>query len=213
MATKVQVYNGALSILGKRFLATETDNTEERRYLDQYYPDVVEFMLEEGFWNFAARMVAITADTEVETTFGHRLAFEKPSDWVRTVEMASNERMFPPLEDGEFTDEGNYWYASIEPLYVQYISNGTDYGYNLGDWPSSFKRAVEFQLALRVGPHLASMSQNAIDILEKRAEKALKNARSKDAMNQGAQRLPSGRLIQARQSMRTSAGQAPWWRS
>lgn len=168
-----------------------------RRLLDETYDSAVLYLLEQGLWNFGSRTVSIEHETDVEPAFGFTYVFEKPDDYVRLVAMGDNGSLWPPLS--EFLDEGNYWHANCDPLYVQYISNGTSYGLNTSLWPQTFKRVLEAYLALQIAPDPhASISAAKLQELKQHYRDMLRDARGKDAMNQGPQRPPPGRLAMSR---------------
>ena len=198
MATKLAVFNGALRLLKERKLDTVTDVEFKRYELDEEYDAAIAYMLEMGLWNFAMRTVAIDEDVSVDPAFGYNYAFEKPSDWVRTSIVSPNPRLFPRMGANEYIDETGYWSANTTPIYVSYVSNGASYGLNLSAWPATFTRAVEFELAYRVAPTLTSMTDKDSERLELRKHRALKNAQSKDALNQAPTERQPGRLVMAR---------------
>lgn len=168
-----------------------------RRLLDETYDSAVLYILEQGLWNFGSRTVSIEHETDVEPSFGYTYVFEKPSDYVRLVAIGDNGNMWPPLS--EFLDEGAYWHANVDPLYVQYVSNGASYGLNTSLWPQGFKRLLEAYLALQIAPDPhASISAAKLDDLKRHYRDMLRDARGKDAMNQGPQRPPPGRLTMSR---------------
>lgn len=196
--SKLTLYNGSLRELGQRKLSTLTDSVEARRQLDDVYDQTVKRMLAAADWNFAGVSVSIEASVDVEPSFGYGYAFEKPDDWVRTVQMSGNDRFYPTLGPGEYVDEGGYWNADCDPLYLRYISNATDAGLDYSLWSSEFVLAVEFELAVRIAKHLTQMSAAQMDVLKKDAKRALQEAKSKDAANQAPGRLARGRLTRAR---------------
>ena len=211
MPDQLSLYNGALAIIKNRHLDSLTEDAEERYLLDLEYDKAIRFCLNEGLWNFALRATQLEPDDTNEPEWGDLYAFLKPDDFVRLNAIAGDPYFSVTLY--EYTDEGDYWIASINPLYVSYISDGASYGYNLARWPASFERAVEYELAHRIAPHLTAMSD--ADLQRLRAEKIeeLRNARSKDAMNQPTKFPPPGRLVRARQGSRYSANDGrPWWR-
>jgi hypothetical protein len=127
-------------------------------------------------------------------------AIPKPDDYAgRIVAISGNQRFDPPLddyhEDGGFS---GYIWCDVDPLYFRYISNSVEYGLDLANWHPAFERYVEYELAWRIAPHLTSMSANEKDEFRKDKKRALLDAQAKDARNQGAQKLPQGRLVQAR---------------
>ncbi len=205
MAVKLSVFNSALRLLKERKLDALTDDELKRYELDAEYDAAIAYMLEMGLWNFAMRTVAIDYDTGVDPAFGYNYAFEKPSDWVRTSIISASPRMYPPMGALEFIDEAGYWSAQVTPLYVSYVSNGASYGLNLSAWPATFTRAVEFELAYRIAPTITSMTDKDSERLELRKHRALKNAQSKDALNQAPSQRPPGRMIQSRIGNRPTA--------
>jgi hypothetical protein len=207
--TKLTLYNGSLGKIKHRKLATLTDNTKARYLLDDEYDKTIAWCLEQGLWNFALRTLAIEASVDVESEFGPTGAFERPEDYVRLNAISANGHFNPTYND--YIDEGEYWLASVNPLYVSYVSNDTSYGLNLAKWPATFVSAVEYELAFRVAPHLTAMSDNESTRLEVRRNAAMRDARAKDALNQPAQRPPPGRLVMSRVGG-TGRGQSPWWR-
>lgn len=224
------IYNGALRLIGRRFLTNFDDRTIARRVydangepasresqgrpptlpandieaemvlrriMDEVYDSAVEYVLSQGLWNFASRTVAIDAEIDVDPSFGYSYVFEKPDDYIRVVAVGDNGTLWPPLND--YLDEGNYWHSNVEPLYVQYVSSGASYGGNQSLWPETFKRALEAYLALQIAPDPhANVSAQKLQLVQRAYRDALLDARGKDAMNQGIQRPPPGRLVMAR---------------
>lgn len=168
-----------------------------RRLLDESYDSAVLYLLEQGLWNFASRTVAIESETAVEPAFGYTYVFEKPDDYVRLVAIGDNGSLWPPIDD--YLDEGAYWNANCDPLYVQYVSNDASYGLNTSLWPQTFKRLLEAYLALQIAPDPhASISAAKLQELKDHYSRMLRDARSKDAFNQAPQRPPPGRLSRSR---------------
>jgi hypothetical protein len=195
MATKLAIFNATLRELGSRKLSSLTESREPRRVLDDCWEDVLSFCIEQGAWNWAIRSQEIAASTSITPTFGYAYAFEKPTDWVRTVGLAGDEYFQTPLL--EYQDETGYWWADIDPIYVRYVSDDPSYGYDLGAWPATFQRFVELYLAYRAAPAVVG-SDSLQDRLEKRYRRALTDARSKDAMGDPTTFPPTGSWVKSR---------------
>ena len=176
-----------------------------RRLIDEAYEPAIDYLLEQGLWNFGSRTVAIEAETDVEPAFGYSYTFEKPDDYVRIIRISDNGTMWPTLD--LYEEEGNYWHANVDPLYLQYVSSGASYGRNTSLWPASFKKALEAYLALEVAPHAPRMSGRAIEYLQDHYRRCLRDARGKDAINQSNERPPPGRLVTARLNGKYGRGQ------
>jgi hypothetical protein len=198
MATKLGLYKAACVLLKQTPITTLTDDFFPRYRLDDCYSDVVLWCLSEGAWNFGTRTMAIDASVDLASQFGFTSVFAKPDDWVRTTAIASVDTMWPPLGPGQFADETTNWHADCNPLYVSFVSSDTAYGLDLSLWLPTFTRAVEYELAFRIAPVVAGISEAEFDALDKRRQRAMKDARSKDALNQASQRPPPGRLLQSR---------------
>lgn len=166
-----------------------------RRLLDECYDEIVAYLLSEGLWNFGQRTVALEYETSIEPAFGYQYAFEIPTDLVRIVAVSQNGELFPPLND--YLEEGDYYHTNCSVLYLQYVSNHADYGLDTAKWTPSFKKALAAHLAVEIAP-TARMPANHTQALKVEANLRLKNARTKDAMDQSIAQLPSGRLVRSR---------------
>lgn len=200
MTSQLTLYNGALRLLGQPKLTALTDTIEPRRLLDGAWDENArDFCLEQASWNFALRASSIEYDSSVSPDFGFQRAFVKPSDWLRTYRLASDEYFLSPLTDFDFSDEQGYWWADYTTIYVSYVSNDAAYGYDLSLWPQTFVRYVEAYLAEQVAPRI-DQSLEGQDKIEKRTKKALVNAMAKDALNEGAKFPPAGSWTRSRGS-------------
>lgn len=180
MTTKLTLYNGALLHCGERFLASLTEQAEARRLLDQVWDSGgVKACLEEGQWYFAMRTSMVDYDPSIEPDFGYQRAFVKPTDWLLTSALCSDEFFNAPLT--QYVDEAGYWYADLDTIYVRYVSNDTDYGMDMNKWPETFREFVEVHFASRIAKKLTTSDDKEAALLKKRAL-FLNEARSKSAM-------------------------------
>lgn len=189
MASKLSIYNAALTQhLGERKLSSLSENTVMRRRLDSIWDnDFVRDCLQQGLWNFAMNAVELSYSPSVEPSFGFTHAFDKPADWVRTA-IVSIEPSFC-AQFLEYEDEGDYWYADPEVIYVKYVSDHDTWGNDLSRWTAKFARYVEANLAWRVAKSTTGSNADADD-LEKLQRRLLIQAKAGDAMDE-ATRMPS----------------------
>lgn len=196
MTTRLDRYNKTLLELGERKLASLTENRAPRRILDEAWDDdFVNYCLESGLWNFAIRTAELTYEPSIEPDFGYQRAFARPDDFVRLAGIASDEYFSNPLT--QYSDEAGYWFSDLDTIYVRYVSNDSQYGNDLSLWPSSFSRWFSIELAARTCEAITG-SASKVDVLEKKSKKFLMEARSKDAMNEGASFPPAGRWVRSR---------------
>ncbi len=206
MASQLTLYNGALRILGQSKLSSLTEDVEPRYVLDDIWSDGArDACLEAGYWNFAIRTVEASYNTGVEPDFGFQRAFDKPTDWLRTVSLASDDRFYCLLTDRSYKDEADYWFCDNDTLYIRYVSNDTSYGYDYGKWPQSFVKFVEAHLANEARYRILQANVKRTEI-EKAYNKAKKDALSKDAMNEGVKFMPENGWAGARRSGRSYSG-------
>lgn len=156
--SRLKIYNGALMLVGQRSIASLTVNEESRRLLDEVWnDDGLNHCLEQGQWMFAMRTSQITYNPSISPPFGLQRGFTKPSDWVLTSAVCSDEYYKTPLL--EYVDEAGFWYADIDDIYVRYVSDDTNYGNDMAKWPSSFTEYVKTYFASRIAHKLPSSKE------------------------------------------------------
>lgn len=195
MATKLGIFNQSLDDLGHRPLADTGEAVEAGRILVGRYDRVVADCIAEASWNFAMETIKADADTGVTPEFGYPNVFAKPSDWVRTISISEDEYLNFPLLS--YYDDSNFWSADNTPVYIRYVSNDTGLGLDLTRWPAAFTRFVELELAVRSCLRITQSNSLKAD-LEKDRDRARKQAKILDAMDEGTKFSPPGSWTLAR---------------
>lgn len=202
MPTQLTLYNAALRLLGERSLAAIDEDRKPRHLLDDVWnADLIDFVLEQGQWNFAMRAVQLTPSTTSIPAFGHVHAYDKPNDWIRTSGVCEDEFFKVPLL--EYLEETGFWFAEIDPIYVRYISNSASYGSDLTRWPSTFTKYVEAYLASEIA-YAITQSDAKLKVALALAQRRLIDARSKDAMNEATAFPPPGKWNKSRATRSTN---------
>lgn len=202
MADRLEIYRGALQLLGDAHgLSSLTEEGPARRALDEAWQPAVAYLLAKGLWNFAIRSIELTDDEDVAPLFGYQYAFSKPSDWIRTVSI-SPDATFSDVGFEDFEDEAGNWYADTSPLYVRYVSDDEDYGWNIAAWRQPFASALECYLAFKSGLPISSDRGNRNDMFTLFG-KLLKEAKALDAVDERVRRTPPGRLVRSRSNYRS----------
>lgn len=178
--TQLGLYNEALRIIGERRLSSLSENREPRRLLDDAWnADAIDYVLEQGLWNFAMRAIQITYSETVTPAFGLQYAFDQPTDHIRTAAVCEDEYFKVPVTN--YVEEVDFWFADFSPLYIRYVSNASTYGNDLTRWPPTFAKYVAAYLAAEIVLALTSDPERkklTLAVMQQR----LKDARSKDAM-------------------------------
>jgi hypothetical protein len=190
VTTQLKLYNEALLICGERQLSTVSDDVKTRYLLDSLWNNgAVDQCLASGQWRFAIRSQAIDYNSAIDPEFGYAYAFTKPSDWVATAAICSDEYYRSPLLD--YVYEAGYWYADVTVLYVRYVSNHASYGTDYSNWPSLFADYVAHYLAAKLILDLTSDEKKQSLVFGLR-EKAMLRAKNHDAMGDPTKFPPSG---------------------
>lgn len=207
MATKLELYNLALSHINSTKLAALDEAREARYALDDWWTITVSEMLEAGYWKFAMRTVSITDNGSSTPSFGQVYNFDKPADWVRTYQVSLSETMNPPLDD--WVEENLFIFANSAPIYLRYVSNDLDFGLNQSLWTARFNIALSYKLAAYVCGRITGSSDAFRERLDKKANEAVSVALSFEALREPNRRLPDGKWNQSRFNRR---GQSNGWR-
>lgn len=165
MATKLGVYQRACRMVGHRELSAVDESVEVRLLLDAEYDgnsvSALRSVLALGNWRFAAKSESLASSST--ETFGLGLTFAIPSEFVRLIQIASDEYFKDVLtEDAYITDPSTMyrrdaakWFAKQSPIYIRYVSDdATTYGGKIADWPDAFESLFAAWMAQRIAPAL-----------------------------------------------------------
>lgn len=198
MADKLTIFKGALRLLGHNAgLSSLSEVSAARNALDDAWTPAGEYLLAKGLWNFAMRSVQVEASDSLTTDFGYTKVFEKPDDWVRTASISDRPESEGPHQFEQYEDKTTYWLADVEPLYINYVSNDEDYGWNVGAWRQPFAKAMEAYLAFECGLPIAADKGNRNDLYSL-FKSRLQDAKNLDAVDERVRRSPPGRLTRSR---------------
>lgn len=186
--------------MGEETISALTDDRKSRRMLDEVWDDGgVDACLADGQWAFATRTVKLDYDTDISPEFGYRYAFAKPSDWVRTMAISTDEYFNVPLN--QYTDEQGYWYTDEQELYVSYVSNHANWGGDLSTWPQPFADFAAAYFASRAIFNLTSDDDRLLMVKNELKESRI-NALNHDASGDPARFPPQGTWSRSRQGSR-----------
>lgn len=203
MADRLTLYKRALQIAGERTITSLTENVEGRHLLDNVWTTGgVDLCLSEGTWSFAIRSAQVDYDTAVSPPFGYAHAFTKPDDYIRIVALCTDE--FFRVPHLRYIDEGGYWWADEETIYVRYVSNDAAYGGNIGGWPPLFFEFVASHFATQIILKLSDSDErwskfvNAADPHNTVRGRALLLAKAQVQQERGTQFIAPGTWTRSR---------------
>lgn len=189
--TKLSLYKDAIMAIGGRRISSLSEERKSRRVLDDVWDDgrVINTCLEAGPWAFATRTAKLEYDPDIDPDFGYQYGFAKPSDYVQTVAIASDEYFAAPLT--QFADEAGYWFSDTDEIYVKYTSNDSSYGLDYTKWPQSFKEFVVLTLA-DGAVYTLTHSETRESVIRQRKERARISALGKDGIKKPTTFAPMG---------------------
>lgn len=196
---QLDIFNGALRVLGERKLATLTEAREPQRVLTDIWNEgkgSTRAMLEKGLWNFACRSQQLTYSPSITPPFGYQFAFNKTSDWVRTAQVCSDPYYNDPLT--QYDDEAGYLFANLPNIYVKFVSDDAAYGNNYSLWPQAFIEYYEHYMAWRSCFRI-TQNKGKQDDIERDMDHLGIKARNLNAMDEPAKFFPQGSWSSARQ--------------
>lgn len=204
MADQLSIYNGALTILGERKLGTLTENRPPRHKLDDIWDnEMIDRVLQHGQWKFAARSVELQASPSITPGFGYQFGFDKPSDFIRTMQIAYDELFQQPVT--RYSDESKFIFTDTETIFYQYVSNDVQFGGDISLWQPNFVEYVEHYMAYKVAPRLSGLDFSDTD-LQGKMKFQLSEAKATDAMEAPARFAPRGGWAASRQGFRSGEG-------
>lgn len=155
-ASKLNLYNQALMLLGQRQLSSETEDRPARYYLDTAYDTGVDYCLEIVQPVFASKVVALNSPT---VTVGNSLENEHalPSDYVSMVMAYSDAELDNVIT--RLVTTGKSIQCDYDTVYLRYTSNAQTFT----DWSASFERVVAAYLAREIAVKVTPDAYNIID--------------------------------------------------
>jgi hypothetical protein len=174
MASKVEIANTALSIIGEQPITSFSDDSRSARVVNQRYDTARRAVLRDHPWNSAksrTRLAALTQSPE----FGWQRQFQLPSDWLRIVRINGAHPRYARFEiEGErvLTDMG-------APLHLIYVRDEKD----TSKYDALLTEAFAARLASEIAMPITQSRQNRNDAWSLYKEK-LQDARSVDAMDE-----------------------------
>lgn len=197
MASQLSIYNESCRLCGERRLSAVDETRKIRYLLDDVWTDGRKRCLELGQWRFAIRSSELPYDSDFTPPFGYQYAFSKPEDLVRVVGVCSDEYFKIPVVN--VMDEGEFWFSDLQTLYVRYVSNDAEFGYNLGVWPETFAMFVAAHFASEIVFDLTGDEKKQAIVMRIRDER-LQDAKTNDAMKDPVKFAPAGSWVASRGS-------------
>lgn len=189
MATKLQIYNKALQLLGTTKITSTSEAVAQRYEMDTAWGTCVLDVFAAGFWNFATETVTLANSGSPISGYAYRYAL--PSDTLRIVAVSTNVRF---SVEADYRVEGSYIYGQASTLYMRHVSSTLADDSSVADWPPMFVEALAARLAAEAAYKLIASPAKS-DAMWGLYERRLADGLARDTLNQARQhRSPTGGL-------------------
>lgn len=194
MPSAVDIANRALRKLGATRITSFTDGSPNANTASEFYDEARDDILRGHPWNFASARVKL-ARASTTPAVGFDYAFQLPTGWLRTVRVFDNDDGIGPPPP--YREEGDAILASVEDLWLLYVESVEDPNRMTAD----FREALACRLAAEMAIPLAN-SNTLSDLMQDRYERALRIAKSSDAIGDHPRPRPSGSWVRRRGAIR-----------
>jgi len=115
MATKTDIVNKALTLVGAAPITSITEDTNNAAILRRVYDISLRSILSEGKWNFATKRALLTVSTDTMAWYdtGETYVYVRPTDIIRIY--GANDR------DAIYREEGDYIISDTVALGIRYV--------------------------------------------------------------------------------------------
>lgn len=184
MASKVEIANLALGIIGEEPITSFSDDDKAARTVNLWYDPVRRSLLRNHPWNFAVKRAALAQLTETPA-FGYDHQYALPSDFLRLLNLND--------EDKEYEIEAGNLLSDADSVSIRYIYNATD----PNDFDTLFYMAFAAALAIPIAMPITN-DKEQVQLAQNIFDKRMADARSVDGMENGPDQIEADEWLNAR---------------
>lgn len=187
MTTAVSICSNALLLLGDEPMADFDEGTTRATVAANLWPSVRDAVLRARPWNCAKKRAQLARIADAAPGFGFAYAFQKPADWLRTLQVGEDDSGI------HYADDAGRILASVDPLPLIYVFRN--------DNPATYDAMLVDALTLTMAARMAypiTRSATAASTFQQLADRQVKFAASVDAQDEPPQNLGGVSLLGAR---------------
>jgi len=194
MASKVEICNSALNMLGASNITDITEDSKNARLLNQRYDPIRDAVFRTHTWNCLIKRVQLAQDSDTPT---HEYAkqYTLPADCLRVLKIGGHhDGSSSDLDDGQvFKIEGRKLLTDEATVYLIYIAKITD----VNEYDTLLQETIATRLAAELAYAVTSNATLAATLAEQ-YERKIKEARFVDATEGTAEVIDSSTFINSR---------------
>ncbi len=194
MASKVEICNSALNMLGANNITDLTEDSKNARLLNQRYEPIRDAVFRTHAWNCLIKRIELAADTDTPT-HEYTYQYTLPADCLRVLRIGGHhDGSSSDLDNGQqFKIEGRKVLTDETTVYLIYISKITD----VNEYDTLLQETIAARLAAELC-HAVTSSTSLAGQLKESYEEKLREARFTDATEGTADKLDSSTFINSR---------------
>ena len=194
MASKVEICNSALNMLGANNITDLTEDSKNARLLNQRYEPIRDAVFRTHAWNCLIKRIQLAADTDTPT-HEYTYQYTLPADCLRVLRIGGHhDGSSSDLDNGQqFKIEGRKVLTDETTVYLIYISKITD----VNEYDTLLQETIAARLAAELC-YAVTSSTSLSGSLKESYEEKLREARFTDATEGTADKLDSSTFINSR---------------
>lgn len=189
MASKVEIANRALQLLGAKRITSLTEDSRNARAINAAYEPVKLSLLRKHTWSCATKRAQLAASSTAPL-FGKENSFPLPSDWVRSLPLDPE---YQYNDDDRVVEGRNILTNESAPLDLRYIYNVTD----PNEMDASFREVFAAELAEALCEEITQSNTKMATIVVAKKE-ALAEAKRANAIEKPAEQPPEDPWVTVR---------------
>lgn len=195
MPSIIQIVNLALADVGSKQIGSLTEDSAAAATANLVQDEALEYVLEAHDWDFATKRKKLAALSSAPT-FGYDHQYQLESDFIRLIGAWDNDDEEGTLDFRIVNGPsgGKAIETDADDCYVKYVAKVTDPNV----MTPSFRKAWRFQMATLFAIKV-HQSGELHDRMEKKYEKALRDARGIDGIQAPMDQIPDGTWITDRE--------------
>lgn len=182
----VSICSNALRLLGQGAIGSFDDNDPNAGRCAELWPSTRDWLLRKHPWNCAIKRILLAPDAAAPA-FGFSKAFSLPGDWLRTLQVGTDEQSIP------YRIEGRKVLADVDSLPLRYVRRLEDPQL----WDSHLVQVATIAMKARLA-YPVTASTSLADSAAEEFERTLREARSIDGLEEDGETLGDFPLIAAR---------------
>lgn len=190
--SRTQIFNMALSKLGRERVESADEDTRPARVLRDRFEDALTVNLAAHSFDFAMRQAKLARLTTTPVA-RYIYEYQKPGDWLRSVVLSEYEDMQPPLLD--FVDMGGKILTDAEDVFMEYVAFTDD----TTKFTAQFTNLLATYLALETIKDITGTDAQKNQLISQYQE-ALRTARAFDSIQGAPKRPQPGGWVTAKRS-------------